>query len=131
MNFSSRHIVIVEDEVALGQICQELLTTHGYKATFYSTAVQALKETENVHIDLLITDVGLADKSGYEFVAELNNRCKLAGQPEVPVIFISGAFLPQINSGNSFYLEKPFSIYTLLKQVRTIFDSQEQKQQAG
>lgn len=133
MNFNSRHIVIVDDEASLGQICQELLTANGFKATLYTSATEAMNGMQNPDLDLLITDVGLADKSGYEFANELNAKLRQTNRPEVPVIFISGGFLPQVNASesNCYYLEKPFSIYTLLRQVKVVFESQVEKKQAG
>lgn len=133
MSYNSQHIILVEDEVALGQICQELLTSHGFKTTVYNTAAEALAGTANCEIGLLVTDVGLADKSGWDLAAEINARLREANKPEVPVLFVSGGFLPKNGSAgpNCYYLEKPFSIFTLLKQVQAVFDSQTPRKQAG
>src|SRR3954470_111839 len=120
MPTSPRHIAIVDDEIALGQICQELLTGHGYKTTLYSSATDALRDLTSPDIDLLITDVGLADKSGYDLANELNERIKKNNKSEIPVIFISGGILPSVSSKNCHFLEKPFSIYSLLRQVQTV-----------
>jgi FixJ family two-component response regulator len=133
MSKSPRHIVIVDDEVALGQICKELLTANGYQVTLYSRATDVLEDQTTRNVDLLITDVGLADKSGYQLATELNAKLTQNRKEEIPVIFISGGILPSINSKNTncYYLEKPFSIYALLRQVQAVFEDQFQKQQAG
>ncbi len=133
MNLNSRHIVLVEDEAALGEICQELLTAHGYRVTLYTSATEALLAMQNPQLDLLVTDVGLTDKSGFDFANELNARLVNSQMPEVPVVFISGGILPKNGTAgkNCYYLEKPFSIYTLLKQVQAVFDSQVQTKRAG
>jgi FixJ family two-component response regulator len=131
MSALTRHIVIVDDEIALGQICQELLAGNGYKTSLYSRATDLLQNSEKGEIDLLITDVGLADKSGYDLAAEINSELKKSGKKEIPVIFISGGILPSIKNGNSYYLEKPFSIFALLKLVQAVFAAQNQEKQAG
>jgi len=132
MNFNSRHILLVEDEVALGQICQELLTANGFKTTLYTTAAEALAGVVNEDVDLLITDVGLTDKSGYELASEVNAKLRNSGRHEVPVLFVSGGFLPQNSvEEQTFFLEKPFSIFTLVKQVKEIFESQVASKRAG
>jgi len=132
MNFNSRHIVLVEDEVALGQICQELLTSHGYKTTLYTSAAEALAGMVNPELDLLVTDVGFADKSGYDLANEVNARLRTSGKAEVPVLFVSGGFLPQNSvETQTYYLEKPFSIFTLVKLVKEVFDAQVPSKRAG
>lgn len=131
MNFNKRHIVLVEDEAALGQICQELLTAHGYRTTLYTSATEALQAMQNPDLDLLVTDVGLTDKSGYDLASELNARLRQENKEEVPVVYVSGGFLPQTPGTNCYYLEKPFSIYTLLKQVREVFEPAATGKQAG
>ncbi|MCC2677804.1 MAG: two component system response regulator [Pseudobdellovibrio sp.] len=132
MNFNSRHIVLVEDEVALGEICCELLNANGFKTTLYTNAAEALAGIKDSELDLLVTDVGLTDRSGYDLATEVNARMRASGKAEVPVLFVSGGFLPK-NSAKTqtYYLEKPFSIYTLVKQVKEVFDSQVPSKQAG
>lgn len=133
MSYEKRHIVLVEDEVALGEICQELLTANGFKTTLYTSAAAALQGTADCEMDLLVTDVGLADKSGWELASEINTHLRQANKPEVPVLFVSGGFLPLNGSAepNCYYLEKPFSIFALLKQVTAIFDAQVPNKRAG
>ena len=123
----SFNIVLVEDEQALGEICQELMSKNGFSTTLYSSASAVLNEQIVPNMDLLITDVGLAGSSGYDLAKELNLRLEKANKAKVPVIFISGAEfsgIDQLQSENTYFLEKPFTFKMLLGQVKTVIEKQ-------
>src|SRR5205823_4645166 len=51
-----------------------MLQRRGYDITVAHTADQALAKAEQEQFDLLISDIGLPDRSGYELMRELSGR---------------------------------------------------------
>jgi len=73
-------------------------------------------------IDLLLTDMVMPQMGGIELVENVK-----AIQPEIKVLFISGYKYPSIITSNvsnlkESFLEKPFSLNTLIRKVREVLD---------
>jgi len=116
----SAHIVLIEDEEDLLELCEYRLQKEGYEVTgFLSTKnVEALLLQEDV--DLLIVDRNLPGLEGSEFV----NKLRDDGH-KTPVIFVSAkdqdsdieeGFL----RGGDDYLTKPFNMNELVLRVKSI-----------
>src|SRR5204863_1655074 len=62
------HLLVVDDhhDTCLGM--KMLLERRGYRITLAHTADQALEKVEREKFDLLISDIGLPDRSGYELM---------------------------------------------------------------
>ncbi len=114
------HIVLIEDEEDLLELCEYRLGKEGYEVTgFLSTKnVEALLLQEDV--DLLIVDRNLPGVEGSEFV----NTLRKDGY-QIPVIFVSAkdqdseieeGFL----RGGDDYLTKPFNMNELVLRVKSI-----------
>ena len=118
-------IAVIDDEIDLGTICVEILQIHGFEAVHFSEAESFLQE-RNLPIDLLITDISLGGKSGYDLAAEYHSLLKKERKSAVPTLFISGAGersvgIANLDPGNTFFLEKPFNLDKLLSTVHSIF----------
>lgn len=56
-----------------------MLERRGYQITLAHSAEQALEKAHQEHFDLLISDIGLPDRSGYELMRELGASKGLRG----------------------------------------------------
>ncbi len=81
------HILVVDDEVPLGQLLGEILDAHGYCATVHANPRAALEafEAHPERFDAVITDQTMPGLTGLELVREL-----LALRPNLPVFMVSG-----------------------------------------
>ena len=59
--------------------CKRLLTKSGHEVLTADSADQALKILDGGRLDVLISDIGLPDCSGYELVREAKRRQPLKG----------------------------------------------------
>ena len=116
-------ILVVEDDPSVRSSTQSALTSAGYIVTTASNSEEAkiLFDNENQHFDLLLSDVILPTQSGPDLAAALLKR-----KPALKVILCSGHSADRIEHSaldrkNFFFLEKPFSIVTLLKLVDKVF----------
>jgi len=83
----SEHILLVDDEAALVDIGQEMLTILGYKVTTKTNAAEALAafQKEPDRYDLLITDLTMPGMNGDKLAMEM-----MKIKPALPVIITTG-----------------------------------------
>jgi len=109
-NNVSTQIVIIDDETSVRADVAEILTDEGYLCHEFDGAAAVRQGMADLSPDLIISDINLDGDSGLELCRELKKTYDLA---HVPVIFLSGAEIPNIirrahAAGGSYYLRKPF-----------------------
>ena len=120
-------ILIVEDDPAILEVAQSVLSRFGYAVLTTSSPDEALRmvQSHSGEIDLLITDVIMPEMNGHRLSVLLKER-----HPALRTLFMSGytaniiAHHGVLDEGVCF-LQKPFSVTTLLEKVRTILDAAE------
>ena len=118
-------ILVVEDEDAVRQLAQRVLTAAGYRVLTAATGPEALLicEKDSSPIDLLLTDIVMPQMSGAELAQRL-----LQLRPTIHVLFMSGYSGTAIShhgvlARETQLLEKPFTGVELAGRVRQILDS--------
>ena len=108
-------VLIVEDEVTLRRIIARNLTSRGVAVEEVGTAGEAVGIVVTRPPDLLLLDVNLPDRSGWDVLRELREH-----GVEIPTIVIS-AVRPNPKRIEEFrplaYLPKPFPLDALLQLV--------------
>jgi PAS domain S-box-containing protein len=72
-------ILIVEDHETSGLIVERLLRRKGHACRLARSAGQALLLASEASFDLVVSDIGLPDRSGFELMRELQARHGLSG----------------------------------------------------
>jgi signal transduction histidine kinase/CheY-like chemotaxis protein len=72
-------ILVVDDHVDTCTGMKMMLERRGYRVTLAHTADQAVERTEHEEFDLVISDIGLPDRSGYELMHALSTTKGLRG----------------------------------------------------
>ena len=113
------HLLVVDDhhDTCIGM--KMLLERRGYQITLAHTAGQALEKAESEQFDLLISDIGLPDRSGYELMQELQSKTALRG------IALSGFGTEKDvdrarAAGFSEHLTKPINVDRLDEAIRNL-----------
>lgn len=119
------HLLVVDDhqDTCLGM--KMLLERRGYRITLAHTADQAIAKAQTEKFDLLISDIGLPDRSGYELMRELRATNSLRG------IALSGFGMENdINqaraAGFSEHLTKPINFERLDEAIRSLLVEERQ-----
>ena len=76
---SGPRVLVVDDHVDTCTGMKMMLERRGYRVTLAHTADQAVAKTEHEQFDLVISDIGLPDRSGYELMQELSATKNLRG----------------------------------------------------
>jgi len=72
-------VLVVDDHVDTCTGMKMMLERRGYRVTIAHTADQAVEKTEHEEFDLVISDIGLPDRSGYDLMKELSTTKNLRG----------------------------------------------------
>ena len=75
----SLRLLIVEDHVDSAELLAELLQGHGHSVRVATTASDAMALAARETFDVVVSDVGLPDASGYELMAHLRERSSIIG----------------------------------------------------
>ncbi len=120
---SSFRVVIVDDEMVNRRVLSDHLKKNGYETVEYSSGDQFLQsefEDGLEKLDIILLDVMMPGKSGYEVCKEI--RTKLAPE-QLPVVFLTARSEDSdiemgYTVGGNDYLRKPFSKEELLHRMR-------------
>lgn len=113
-------ILIAEDEKPIRNLIQRNLELVGHHCTAAKDGGEAWERIRQEPFDLMVFDVMLPGKSGYELMERAQTE-----QPDVPVIFLTakgsiGDRLHGLSLGADDYIVKPFEIRELLLRVRAV-----------
>lgn len=113
-------ILVVEDSMVTRKVIARTLTANGYEVMEAKDANEALADIEEKNPDLVLLDIILPGRSGYEILAEIKTMPKLA---KVPVIMLTSRdslfdkLKGKVSDANE-YLTKPFQPDELLMIVK-------------
>jgi putative nucleotidyltransferase with HDIG domain len=121
---SKRTILVVDDDRRVIDLLQISLTQNGYKVNTALTGEEGLEAVRRETPDLIILDLRLPKKTGFEVCAALKSSKETA---HIPIVMVSAsaevdARLQGLMHGADDYLTKPFSPKELLIKVRRIFE---------
>jgi DNA-binding response OmpR family regulator len=110
-----RSVLIVEDEPPLRRVVSRNLTGRGLRVREAETAAEALSALRSEWPDLLLLDINLPDRTGWDVLRELRQD-----GVEVPTIVISAVRLgaSRLEEFRPLaYVPKPFPLEALLRLV--------------
>jgi len=118
-----RRVLVVDDHQDTCTGMKLMLERRGYQITVAHSADQALKKATEENFDLVISDIGLPDRSGYELMEELRMRSELPG------IALSGFGMENdVNkardAGFSEHLTKPINFERLEAAIRRLLEQE-------
>jgi len=120
-----KKILVVEDDPVNLQILSDFLGAHGYRTAGASTGTEGIERFRAERPDLMLVDIQLPRKNGFELCAEVK------GTPEgraMPVLLMSAVYADRDHVQRfghdalraDGYLSKPFDLSELLERVRDL-----------
>ena len=76
-------VLVVEDDIDLNKTVCSFLRQHGYEVTGALTVMDAYDEMEKSLFDVIISDIMMPGKDGFEFAEEIR-----AADKDIPILFI-------------------------------------------
>lgn len=113
-----KQILIIEDDINIAEMERDYLQLNGYKAEIVQDGSQGLKMALQGIYDVIIVDLMLPGKDGYEITRELRKKF------EIPIIVVSARTedidkIRGLDFGADDYLTKPFSPAELAARVKS------------
>jgi len=110
-----KKILLIEDEEVIIRLLNRKLTTIGYEVVLAMDGDEGLEKMREQRPDLVLLDIIMPRKGGFEVLEEMRKDSNLAG---IPVIIIS-------NSGQPLELERAKSLGVSDWLVKAEFDPKE------
>ena len=120
---SQQTILVVEDDPRLADLIKFCLVREGFEVRYAADGEQALQEFDVARVpDLVVMDVMMPYRNGYELLADLRQR---HAWDHVPVIMLTGRSREEdvvqgLDLGANDYLIKPFRPSELLARIRKL-----------
>ncbi|MCI4337255.1 MAG: response regulator [Thermoplasmata archaeon] len=117
-----KEILVVEDNPTNLKLASVMLKAAGYAIRGAIDAEQAAAAIADRLPDLILMDLGLPGKDGYEFTRELRGRAETRSIPILAVtsFAMKGDRLKAMDAGCTAYLTKPINRQALLDQVEAL-----------
>ena len=114
-------ILVVDDAPEISILMEDILRPFGYEVEAAANANAAWEKVRAKPPDLILLDIMMPGKSGYEFCAEL----KASAHKGIPVIMVSVKRDQKdvdkgLNVGAADYITKPFDPDDLIERIKKV-----------
>lgn len=110
-------VLLVEDEEPVRRLIGSMLERHGFDVVMAASGEEGLRLEQERRIDLLLSDVMLPGRNGFQVASEIRQR-----SPHVRVIFMSGyagEAMPATGlDSDTALIQKPFKMADLMTCIR-------------
>jgi len=127
---NGERILLVEDESEVRDVSAKALRDYGYDVTEAVTVSEArnIFEKEKGDFHLVVSDIILPDKTGIELYDNIRFL-----KPGIRILLTSGyadhrSYWQEVVKKNLPYLQKPYSLHDLLKNIKELFNVEKIKE---
>lgn len=123
---SNKHILLVEDEVAMCELLAFIVESLGYNVKYFTYPPEALEYYKENHKDiiLLMTDLSMYGLTGVELINEV-----LIINPNEGIVVVTGFFKSQvehlIETDNCIIVQKPLKKPYLKKAIEKVISKKQ------
>jgi CheY-like chemotaxis protein len=120
----SRKILVVDDEEVIRKFLRIHLAKLGYEVKEAADGEQAIEQLGKDDFDLLICDIMMPKKDGWEVIKEAKSNPKMK---DIPVIVLTAKIedsdmFKGYDLGANYYMTKPFTKAQLLYGLKLMFN---------
>lgn len=120
-----KHVLLIEDEPNIVEAIRFILTRDGWQVSDHATGADAMAVAERLAPDLVILDVMLPGRSGFDILRELRSCDATSG---IPVLMLTAKGHESDREmaerfGANRFMTKPFSNSEVLATVREMAGS--------
>lgn len=117
-------VLMIDDDEVIAQSTAEYFNIFDIKTAYVTSFEEAVDFLEKKWVSLLLLDINLGDKSGFELCKRVRENY------DMPILFISARtsdddVLTALNIGGDDYIKKPYTLNILLAKVKAILSRYE------
>ena len=118
-------ILLADDSITIQKVVELTFSEVDYRVVSVSTGGQALKKIAEVRPDIVLLDVIMPEKNGYEVCEQIKRSPATSG---IPVLLLTGTFEPfdkkrADTAGANGHITKPFESQALVAKVEELIAS--------
>jgi DNA-binding response OmpR family regulator len=120
-----KHIFCINGDPVFLEFVRELLeTAGGYAATVTTYVPNAFEQVEALQPDLLLIDLAVGRRDGFDLLEQVANDAALSGIPVVVLSTAPGLLeeAHELRYSADRYLDKPFEIDDLLREINELLE---------
>ena len=127
-----KKILLADDSITIQKVISITFAAESYELTIVGDGDSAVRKAREIAPDLVMADVAMPGKTGYEVCEAIKNDPQLKG---TPVLLLAGTFEPlnkdeALRAGADDSIVKPFESQELLDKVKDLLDKAEARQRA-
>jgi CheY-like chemotaxis protein len=116
----AKKILLADDSVTIQKVVSITLAHEDFDLTIVDNGSKALAKAKEIKPDVILLDVVMPDKDGYQVCQEIKGNAELRN---TPVILLTGTFEPfdadrAAEVGADDFIKKPFESHTLINKVK-------------
>ncbi|UJR82199.1 response regulator transcription factor [Sandaracinus amylolyticus] len=124
-----KKILVVEDDAVSARMLRDYLDAHGYATTVATTGPEGWNRFEETHPDLMVVDVALPMKNGFELCFDVK---RTEHGRAMPLVLMSAVYrddhadkYAREDLHAQAWLSKPFELRALLEEVERLIGAGE------
>ncbi len=122
--------LVIDDDETIAVNTAEYFNIFDISTAYVTSFEEAVSFLDKNTVSLLLLDINLGDRSGFELCKEVRRRY------DMPILFISARtsdddVLTALNIGGDDYIKKPFTLNILLAKVKAILGRYERMTEAA
>jgi DNA-binding response OmpR family regulator len=116
-----KRVLVIDDIGVILDLVEYLLQMEGYDVMTAPDAVSALAQIEKITPDLIVLDIMMPTMSGYEFLAQLQQRRNHYAATPILLLTVKELTPDEVKQlGVAGYLRKPFHQKELLSKIQEL-----------
>src|SRR5438132_2901721 len=125
-------ILLADDSPTIRRLVTQTFVDGKFEVVAVSNGDAAIKALEEVRPSIVLADIYMPGKNGYEVCAYVRNHATLSATPVVLLVGAFDAFDEQVaaRSGATANITKPFEPGALIELVRSLVSAQEEVKEA-
>lgn len=115
-----KNILIIEDDIDIGNILQMILTKNGFAVTILNNASGIAALIKDNIFDLVCLDMLLSGKTSIDICRDIKNTASSAHIPVMMMSAHSDAKMICLQAGAHDFISKPFDLNDLLDKINKL-----------
>lgn len=116
------HVFIVDDDPGACELLRRILELKDARVSAASSTAEAMKKITELSPDILLCDIGMPERSGYDLIREIRSASELARLPAVAVTAFSRPEdrVLAVQAGFDMHVAKPVNVNELMTVIRAL-----------